>query len=684
MGYLVAGACRIVAFPLALTLAASLPVAAQEPPPPSDAGDRWTPALSMRFLAIQQTATSPSGDAVAYVLREPVMEEEKSEYLSHVWVASSDGSRNVQFTRGEESATSPAFSPDGMRLAFTSSRSGENQVWVIRLDGGEAGRITNAETGVSSFRWSPDGSRIAYTMADPDTEEEKAAKKEKRDVILVDQRFKYDHLYVVPLDAAANGERDAQRITEGPFHVTGFDWSPDGRSIVFAHQADPRINTARLSGDLSVVSAEGGAVVPLVDGPGVEGDPFYSPDGRWVAFRSTGERTEPIGLGDVYVVPAAGGPPRRLAETPDRNPDIVGWSEDGREVLVVEPVRTSRHVIAVPVDGGVTRQVTKGDGVVGAVSLGRDGETLAFTFETPDSPPEVFVSQVRQGDRARLTDLHATVPRPPMGRTELLSWTSADGTPVEGLLTYPVDFREGRRYPLILNVHGGPAGVYTRSFTGSPGIYMLQYFAQEGYAVLRANPRGSTGYGKDFRFANYMDWGYGDFEDLIAGVDHVIEMGVAHPDSLLLMGWSYGGYMTSFAVTRTDRFRAASMGAGLPNLVSMVTTTDIQDYLVGHMGGEFWEDYATYEKHSAIYRIGNVKTPTQVIHGAEDLRVPFTQGQEFYRALSRLGVLTEMIVYPRTPHGPREPKFLMDVSERILTWFERHLGRRAPAADGGP
>ena len=210
---------------------------------------------------------------------------------------------------------------------------------------------------------------------------------------------------------------------------------------------------------------------------------------------------------------------------------------------------------------------------------------------------------------------------------------------------------------------------------------MIQTFAQENVAVLRPNPRGSTGYGKEFRYANFKDWGFGDMDDLMAGVDHVIDMGVAHPDSLLLMGWSYGGYMTSFAVTRTNRFKAASMGAGLPNLVSMTTTTDIGDYLVAHMGDEFWNDYETYERHSAIYRIANVTTPTQVIHGANDLRVPFTQGQEFYRALQRRGIPTEMVVYPRTPHGPREPKFLMDVTTRILTWFNKHMRRSTPTTD---
>jgi dipeptidyl aminopeptidase/acylaminoacyl peptidase len=300
---------------------------------------------------------------------------------------------------------------------------------------------------------------------------------------------------------------------------------------------------------------------------------------------------------------------------------------------------------------------------------------MAFTYQDPDTPADVHVSPVRHFQMSKVTDVHAGVPRPAMGRTTLLSWISPDGRKIEGLLTYPVDYREGRRYPLILNVHGGPAGVYTQSFTGSPSIYMIQYFAEEGYAVLRPNPRGSSGYGKEFRYANVRDWGYGDFEDLMSGVDKVVDMGVAHADSLLLMGWSYGGYMTSFAVTKTDRFKAASMGAGLPNLISMTTTTDIPDYLVAHMGAEFWEDYDVYEKHSAMYRIANVVTPTQVIHGKNDDRVPMRQGQEFYVALKRRGVSTEMIVYPRTPHGPREPKFVMDVSVRIMTWFEKHLGR---------
>ncbi len=693
---------------------APLAVQAQADAAPADAG--WTPALSMQYRGVSGTAISPDGSRIAFVVREPLMEGPQSEYLSHIWMTDADGMGTAQWTRGEASAGSPQFSPDGAWLSFTSGREGEgeagSQVWALPMAGGEARQLTEAQGSVGGYRWSPDGTRIAFLMRDPQTEEEKKATEEKRDVILVDRDYKFSHLYVVAIDAGADEPAAPVRLTAGDFHITGFSWAPDGARIVFAHQADPRINTGRLSGDLSTTtvpdaaeigeilaarasedggedgSAEGadadiaavGDIVLLVGGAGIERSPHWSPDGAWIAYVSTGDRPEPIGLGDVYVMPAAGGEARRF-DTPNRSASVLGWTADSSELLLLESLGTRRHVLAVPVDGGELRFISYGDGVVGSVALTDDASRMAFTWQTPDEPWDVFVSPTNGYAPTQVTDLHAGVPRPEMGRTQLVSWTSTEGFEIEGLLTYPVGYEEGERVPLILNVHGGPAGVFSQGFTGSASAYMLQYFAQEGFAILRPNPRGSTGYGKDFRYANFHDWGYGDFRDLMSGVDHAIEMGVADPDRLLLMGWSYGGYMTSWAVTQTDRFVAASMGAGLPNLISMTTTTDIQDYLVGHMGVEFWEDYERYERHSAMYHIANVVTPTQVIHGAQDLRVPFTQGQEFYRALDRRGVPTEMVVYPRTPHGPREPKFVMDVSERILTWFRKHLGSEVVTAE---
>ncbi len=638
-----------------------------------DSPPEWTRALCMEFQTIRDVVISPDGEWIAYVVREALMEGEKSEYLSHIWMVSADGKVNVQYTRGEKSCTSPAFSPDGQYLAFTTSRGKKSQVWVMRMTGGEAEQVTEAKAGVSSFRWSPDSRTIAFTMRNSETEEEEKEKKEKRDVILVDQNFKYAHIYTIPLKKDKDGKRPVQRLTGGDFHVTGLEWSPDGQSIVFSHQPDPRLNTGFSTSDISIVPADSGEVTPVVTWPGVDGNPIWSPNSQWIAFSAQGGRPEPIGLGDVYIVSAKGGAPRPLEKTPDRSARILGWSKDSKQVYVSESIGTTQQVMAVPLSGKAPRFITSGEGVFSNVDFDAATKTMAFTFENVDTPADVFISPVGKMKMQKLTALNDNIKQPLMGKTKVLVWASKDGMEIEGLLTYPVNYTEGMKVPLILQVHGGPAGVFSQRFTGGSGIYMTQVFAQNGYAILRPNPRGSQGYGKDFRYANFKDWGFGDFDDIMYGVDHVIEMGVAHSDSLCLMGWSYGGYMTSFAVTRTNRFKAASMGAGLPNLVSMTTTTDIPDYLAAHMGGEFWNDYETYEKHSAMYRIKNVTTPTQVIHGQQDFRVPFTQGQEFYVALQRRGVPTEMVVYPRTPHGPREPKFLMDVTQRILTWFGKHL-----------
>ena len=639
--------------------------------------DSWTPGLQMRFASISGVTVSPDGKYIAYVVRKPIMDGEKSEYRTQVWVAAADGSSNVPYTMWEHSAGSPSFSPDSKSLAFTSSREDKkSQLWIMRVAGGEAEKITETKNGVNSFAWSPDGSMIAYTMTDPPSEEEEKEKKEKRDVILVDKNFHYSHLYTVSVAKDDLGKRTTKRLTAGGFHVTSFDWSPDGKTIAFAHQPTPLINDGFMEKDISVVPSDSGAVRDLVKQPGVDDNPLYSPDGKWIAFSSDGGTPEPIGLADIFLVSASGGTPKKLADTHDRAAQLLAWSSDNSGVFYSEVDGTSIRVFFLPADGKAPRMITSGEGVFSSASFDRKTDVMAFTYQNADTPVELYTSPVHSFRMTLRSSVNADVPKPAMGRTELLTWSSKDGRRIEGLLTYPVNYRKGQRYPLILNVHGGPAGAFTQSFTGNPGIYMIQTFAQHGYAVLRPNPRGSTGYGKDFRFANFKDWGYGDFDDLMTGVDKVIAMGVGDKDSLCLMGWSYGGYMTSFAVTRTTRFKAASMGAGLPNLISMVTTTDISDYLVAHMGSEYWKDYATYEKHSAVYHIANVKTPTQVFHGQNDVRVPFTQGQEFYVSLKRLGVPTEMIVYPRTPHGPREPKFVKDVTPRILRWFDKYLRKK--------
>jgi len=659
---------------LGLAILIAFPVFSQ------DGSQGWTPESMIKIKRLGGTAISADGRWIAYTVSTPLMDGEKSEFLTHIWVVSSDGSENRQFTYGEKSCTSPSFSPDGAYLSFLSSRGKESktQVWVMNLRGGEAEQVTNAKAGVSSYAWSLDSKRIAYIMNDPETEQEEKAAKEKRDMIVEDTNFKFGHLYVIPFVKDAKGERKAIRLTGGSFHVTSFNWSPDGTSIVFAHQATPLVDDWTTS-DISIVPSDSGAVKSLVKWSGSDASPSYSPDGKWILFASDKGDTKWAQLSDLYVVSSDGGEPRKLAETPDRNVGLGTWAADGRTVYVNETDKTVSRLYAVPVDGGRVRAVTSGAGNYSGVAISKDGSMMSFIHQTPEVAPDVYVSHVRTFEPRKLTSIHANLPTQPLGRTEVVSWKSKDGKEIEGLLTYPANYVRGVRYPLILNVHGGPAGVFTQTYTGAGGIYPLQAFAQQGYAILRPNPRGSSGYGAEFRRANINDWGFGDYEDDQKGVDKVIEMGIAHPDSLVICGWSYGGYMTSFTVTKTKRFKAASVGAGVTNLVSFTGTSDILSFLPSYFGGEFWNRTETYMKHSAMFNIKSVTTPTQVIHGLSDVRVPTSQGYEFYHALRRLGCPTEMVVYPRTPHGPQEPKFIQDIGERLIAWFNKNL-RRGNAA----
>ena len=641
-----------------------------------NAQNKWTPEAMIKFKRVGATNISPDGSLVAYTISTPVMEGEKSEFLTQVWIASADGKMNQQFTQGDKSCTSPKFSPNGKYLAFLSARGKDekNQIYVMPVNGGEASAITTTKAGVEQFAWSPQSKRIAFTQRDADTEQEEKMKKEKKDWVIQDV-WKYSHLYTVDLEKNSKGVRVVKRLTKGNFHVTDLNWSPDGTTLAFAHQVTPSADVWTTM-DISTVPSDSGAVKSLVAMKGMDANPVFSPDGQSIAFVSDGGNPKWATANDIYLISTSGGEPKKLAETADRQPNLVKWSSDSKEIYFTETDRTSNRVFALSINGK-PRVISTGDGNFGGASVSGDGKTISFVRQSTEVAPEVFVSAMTgEFVPRKLSDGNKDFSKLTMGKTEVLKWKSKDGKEIEGLLTYPVNYKAGNKYPLILNIHGGPTGVFTQTFTAAGSIYPIQAFAQQGYAVLRPNPRGSSGYGKDFRFANYNDWGFGDFDDDQSGVDKVIEMGVAHPDSLVICGWSYGGYMTSFTVTKTNRFKVASVGAGVTNLMSFNGTADIPSFIPDYFGGEFWDRAEVYTKHSAMFNIKNVRTPSQVIHGERDVRVPPSQGFEFYTAMKRLGVATEMITYPRTPHGPQEPKFIQDIGERMIAWFNKNLRKK--------
>lgn len=633
---------------------------------------QWTPGMMIQLKRITSAMISPDGNRVAYTVSTPIMEGEKSEFITHVWITSTDGKMNRQFTFGDKSCSNARFSPDNKYISFTSSRDGRSQLSLMFPDGGEAERITGQKNDVGIYAWSPDCKSIAFLMQDTLTAEEELNNKEKRDMKVVGE-YKNSHLYVLYLKKNKEGRYPVKKLTGGNFHITQISWSPDSKFIAFSHQESPSADIWFTS-DISAVPAGGGEINSLVKNTGADRNPKYSTDGKWLAYVSDGGRHSWSGGYDVFLIPSTGGPSKKLAATFDQNPQIIDWSPDSKSIWIEEAYKTSRMIYSLPIDGKSPRMITPDNGLYSNISFNKSGDLMAFVFVDASTPPEVMVMSMKDQKTSILTSINDEFARMTHGKTEIISWRSRDGKfAIEGLVTWPVNYQKGRSYPLILNIHGGPASVFNKSYTGAGAIYPIQYFADQGFIILRPNPRGSGGYGVSFRQANKSDWGFGDYEDLMAGVNKLIADKAAHPDSLCVTGWSYGGYMTSMIITKTDRFKAAMVGAGVTNLFSMTNTSDIPGFLPDYFDGEVWGKTDVYLKHSAMGSIKNAKTPALVIHGEDDLRVPISQGQELYGALMRMGVPTEMVVYPRTQHGPEEPKFIQDIGERTFNWFIKYL-----------
>ncbi len=649
------------------------------------AAESWSPELQMKVKAVGAPSLSPDGKLVVYTITDAVMTADKSEFVTQIWLGSADGKENRQLTFNEKSSTNPKWSPDGKAIAFLSPRKeNRNNLYLLRLNGGEAEALTEfTRSSISDFEWSPDGKAIAFTMQDPKTEEEEKNEKGKNDYRWVDENIKMSHLYLLPIQKDASGKREVRKLTTGNYSVSSFDWSPDSKRIVFARTASPSPNDWMTS-DLLLVEIETGKISSLANTAAAETSPKFSPDGRTIAFLASDIPPRWAQSRTIQIVASTGGQPRSLPASNDGQPVLIGWSADSKRIYFTEAKGTLSQIYSVDLNANRIDELRLPPAVYTAPRLDASGKMLTFVRQTSESPQEVFAASLTTLSPVQISRANADLKLPPIGKTELIRWKSTDGREIEGLLTYPVGYTPGKKVPLLLNIHGGPAGVFQQTFNGGRGIYPIATFSAKGYAVLRPNPRGSSGYGVEFRRANFKDWGGMDYQDLMTGVDKVIEMGVADPNRLGVMGWSYGGFMTSWIVTQTNRFKAASAGAPVTNLTSFTTTTDITAFIPDYFGGQFWDAPEVYQKHSPISFVKSVTTPTMIQHGTADVRVPISQGMEFFNALKARGIPTRMLELPRQPHGPNEPKMMLIVMQSNLEWFEKYLGEKAATGATAP
>jgi len=620
---------------------------------------------------VSSAQISPDGSRAAYVVRKVDLEKNRGRTSIHL--VDAESGETIRLTNGPGHDHSPHWSPDGKRIAFLSDRKDREQVWIIRADGGEAEQLTDSKTPVQDLAWSPDGTHVAYRAVDAPTKEEEKKKKRKEDPRLVERDEKPSRLWVIGTE-----DRKPRRLTRGRRHVVGFCWSPDGRQLAFAEASSPLADDGWAC-DLAVVCTADRRRRPLVQRPGFNGSPEWSPDGKRIAFISQGGQDDRLASRQLWVVPARGGEPRNV--TP-REEDLQGghiWDPDGRWIYFSAGRGVNEEIRRVSVASGRTQCILDEPGVTAGYSMSLDGRVLALVHQSAGEPPQVYATPLPRVELRRLTDENAQLKGYRLPRKSTVRWRSGDGLEVEGLLIRPRGYRRGKRYPMLVVAHGGPTGAFMNTFEpGPPGPYPYAVFAERGYVVLMPNPRGSVNYGEAFKRANYRDWGGGDYQDIMSGVDAMVDRGIADPNRLGMMGWSYGGYMTAWTVSQTNRFKAVSVGAGICNAHSMYGSNDISGYLRAFFGSLPWRDPEAYASRSALTYADQVRSPVLIQHGERDVRVPFTQALEFHQALKERGVPVTFVAYPRQGHGIGEPRLILDAMTRNLEWFDKWVLGKKP------
>lgn len=613
---------------------------------------------------------SPTGQQVVFL--KTTRDPKDWAATSHVWIHDLATSRTFQLTNSLKGESGARFLPDG-RVAFTSTRDTKPNWYAISPNGGEAVKLVDDDSLPTNGSFSANANHFIYSKATDraDKKEWEDRVKKKDDGYYAEKKLTYTHIWLSDLQG-----KSKKQVTTGLVDNQGAELSADAKWIAFASN---RTNTTILdanssnNSDLYVVSADGGEPRQITTNKGPDNSPSFSPDGKWIAYASSDHLNSTADQTDVKVVSVNGGEPRNLTAKFDYSASNILWSTDGATIYFVAAEGLTSKLYKIAASGGTPVEISFGKGfVVGNVTMSDDGSKWLVTGGTLNDGNVVYLTGRDGTNPQRLFPEYSGLGEFRVARAEPMTWKGADNLEIEGVLTYPLNYQPGTRYPTILQVHGGPHGRYSATFNSG-----AQIWAARGYAVFQPNPRGSSGRTFAFSNANTNDWGGKDFLDIMKGVDHIVALGVADSAQLGVMGGSYGGFMTFWTVTQTPRFKGAIGHAGISDWYSFFGQTDIPNLLEGGFGGLPSQSKATYERWSPIEHASKVTTPLLITHGEEDRRVPIAQAEQYYRLLKKQGKKVEFLRYPREGHGITEPMHRLQLDAEQETWMDTHVRKRA-------
>ena len=638
------------------------PIFAQEPPKASSP-KLLTPEASVNLRSISDLQFSPDGSRLAFVVTEPAKGERRAR---HIWIYEKRSGAVRQFTFSAKSDFLPRWSPDGKQLAFLSDRDEQTQIYGMRADGGEGTALTKGKRSVANFAWSPDGKQIAFLAPEAKTEAEEKKEKDKDDAHVADKEDRHARLWILTLDGG-----EAKALTEAKWEISEVVWHPSGASLLLSATDHPesdqnteRIFSFRLSDVPGGERKAADSMTQLLAPRGPFGNIRITSDGLKMAF--VGCREDGPSPHDLMLIQHNSRAAQNLTgASVDRPVFDYRWTKAGGVLAVVEDGFHTKFV-AFTAEGALKDLPAIADNP-GAFGIADSGD-VAFAAQSATTPPELWLWDQKSAPK-QISHLNDWWKQYALSAPEFYKYKSFDGLEIEGALLKPLGYDGKAKLPLIALIHGGPTGAWQDSIET-----WGQLLVTRGYAVFYPNIRGSSGYGQKFIELNRGDWGGGDYRDVMAGVDQLIARGIADPEKLAIGGWSYGGYMSEWAITQTTRFKAAVSGAGLSNLMSEYGTEQGPSYDEWFYGVPYEPEKVTgFLNSSPVVNLKNAKTPTLILQGDADPVDPLGQSQELYRGLKRYGVETELVVYPREPHGFHEEKHLLDRLNRILAWYDKYL-----------